>query len=242
MRDERTAVIYHTSDIHGRLGFAAQLERLVEPGALLVDCGDALAGSSTVYRSREPVVEELNDAPYCALAVGNREFHYLHRCMLARAHLLRAPLVCSNLVDLRSRGRAFRREVTSEAGALRVRFLALLAPQYRTGSGWEKIFGWRFLSADAALDEAMSTGSSSDLTVLLSHMGLAADRQIAQRWPSLHAIIGGHSHDTLQRPEFVGRVPIVHAGAYARHVGRLSLRAAADVSLVSYELLPLQQR
>lgn len=236
------AVIYHTADIHGRVGFAATLERIVEPGALLVDCGDALSGSSTVYRSREPVIEELNRAPYRALGVGNREFHYLHSCMLARAHALRAPLVCSNLIDMRSRERPFRREAIAEAGALRVRFLALLAPQYRTGSGWEKVFGWRFLSSDAALADAMSANASSDLTILLSHMGLAADREIAQRWPFLHAIVGGHSHDTLRQPEFVGRVPIVHAGAYARHVGRLALRVAEEVSFASYDLLPLAQR
>ena len=43
MSEERLAIIYHTSDIHGRVGFGTTLEQIVEPGALLVDCGDALS-------------------------------------------------------------------------------------------------------------------------------------------------------------------------------------------------------
>ena len=68
-------IVYHTADVHGRRGFGPKLAAVVEPGALLVDCGDSLLGSSTVYRRVEPVVEDFAAAPYRAQAVGNREFH-----------------------------------------------------------------------------------------------------------------------------------------------------------------------
>src|SRR5579864_434645 len=98
----RQLVIYHTADIHGRLGFGARLGALVQPASLLVDVGDSLSGSSTVFRASEPVIADLRQAPYRAQAVGNREFHYLHRKFLQRARMLPAPLVCSNLIDLRA--------------------------------------------------------------------------------------------------------------------------------------------
>lgn len=234
-------VIYHTADIHAALGFGSRLATLTEPDSVLVDCGDSLAGSSTLYRSHEPVLAELARAPYRAQAVGNREFHYLHKFFLRRARALGIPLVCSNLIDLRERPAAFTRELQLEVKGLRVRILALLVPQYRTGSGWEKVFGWRFLSPEAALHDMLSkNGAGYDATILLSHLGLAADRALAARWPAFAAIIGGHSHDVLAQPEVVNGVPIVHAGAHAQYVGRLELKLSAGrASSFSYALLPL---
>jgi 2',3'-cyclic-nucleotide 2'-phosphodiesterase (5'-nucleotidase family) len=246
-------VIYHTSDIHARMGFGNRLASMVEPGALLVDSGDALAGSSVFYVADEKVVGELNRAPYAAMAVGNREFHYLHRLFLARARMLRAPLVCSNLIDLREREPVYQRELMVQAGSTPVRILSLLVPQYRTGSGWERIFGWRFLSPDAALSDMLGgtkgskdpiNGSKDRLlhlpTIVLSHLGLAADRQVAARWPGISAILGGHTHEALSQPEIVNDVPIAHPGAYASCVGRLELSVENGTTrMTTYKLLPL---
>lgn len=236
-------VIYHTSDIHARHGFGARLAQLVEPGAMLVDSGDALAGSSVFYRRNEPVTEELAKAPYCAFAVGNREFHYVHRLFASRARKLPAPLVCSNVIDLRRRSPLFARELVVTAAGVPVRFLSLLVPQYRTRSGWEKIFGWRFLSPDAALAQILPDEHGSATTILLSHLGLMADRQLAARWQRLGAILGGHSHDALARPEVINGTPIAHPGAHAEYVGRLELSLdRGKTELASYELLPLMAK
>jgi 2',3'-cyclic-nucleotide 2'-phosphodiesterase (5'-nucleotidase family) len=237
----RSLILYHTSDVHSRLGFGARLSALVEPDALLVDAGDSLRGSSTIYRKREPVTQEFTRAPYRAQAVGNREFHYLHRCMLARARSMPMPWICSNLLDLRARQPAFARDLTLNAAGISVRFLGAMPPQYRTGSGWERLFGWRFLDPARAIAELLaSSPSAADAIVLLSHLGLKKDREIAQNFPQLAAIIGGHSHDTLSQPEIAGGVPIVHAGPYAQYAGRLQLMLGAGRPRVaSFRLVPL---
>lgn len=240
MTGEKTLVIYHTSDVHDRRGFGRLLAGIVEPDALLVDCGDALRGSSTVYRRREDVMREFAAAPYRAQAVGNREFHYVHGWMLARSRAMSVPWICSNVVDVRHRAPAFRPELLLDAGSVRVRLLALLVPQYRTGSGWERIFGWRFLAPEAALAPLLRDAPPNDATLVLSHLGLEADREVAHRFPSLTAIVGGHSHDTLQEPAIVAGVPIVHAGAFARYAGRLELAlSGGHARVVSYRLVPL---
>jgi len=237
----RKLVVYHTSDVHDRRGFGAKLAAIVEPDSLLVDCGDALRGSSTVFRSVEGVLAEFAEAPYKAQAVGNREFHYLHSKMLARSRSSPVPCVCSNLVDLRDRAPVFARSLVVEVGALRVRLLALIVPQYRAGSGWERVFGWRFLVPDVALREVQASATErADVTLLLSHLGLAADRALAPNHPELAAIIGGHSHDTLARPEMVDGVPIVQPGPFADYVGRLELELGPDrPTVASYGLVPL---
>ena len=242
MNGRARIVIFHTSDVHSKAGFGAKLATLVEPQSLLVDCGDALRGSSTVYVRSEPVTAEFAQAPYAAQAVGNREFHYVHSWFAARAKAMPMPMVCSNLLDLRGRALPFARELHFTPGGVSVRLLGALVPQYRTNSLWERIFGWRFLAPEAALAPLLENRPPLEITVLLSHLGLAADRGIAARFPQLSAIVGGHTHETLREPEIVGGVPIVHAGPFARFVGRLELNAPINrgrAELHTFRLLPL---
>jgi 2',3'-cyclic-nucleotide 2'-phosphodiesterase (5'-nucleotidase family) len=64
----------------------------------------------------------------------------------------------------------------------------------------------------------------ADAVILLSHMGLATDRELAAGLQGdITLIIGGHSHDLLPEGEWVGQVLIAQAGDYAEHVGRLDL-------------------
>ncbi|MBC5825747.1 MAG: metallophosphoesterase [Candidatus Eremiobacteraeota bacterium] len=238
----RTLVVYHTADIHNRCGFGTKLAALVEPDALLVDCGDALRGSSTIYHRDEPIVADFQAAPYRVAAVGNREFHYRYAWFLARARSLPMPLVCSNVLDLFGRMPSpFQREFYAAVRGMSIRMLGLLVPQYRTGGPWERVLGWRFLAPAAALSDLLGARGGADATIVLSHLGLRADRALAAAFPGLAAIVGGHSHDTLTQPEFVGRVPIVHCGPYARYVGRLELSVdVAGSRVVSYRLVPLR--
>lgn len=238
-------LIYHTSDLHDRRGIVAPLRALrsAAPG-LLVDCGDALRGSQTVYYRREPIVDELDDAGYDVQAVGNREFHYLFGLMKARLGRMHHPVVCANLADVFGRPLPFAPWLDLDAAAAGwtapVRLFGLLVPQYRVGSAWERLFGWRFLDPyETAAEVARATPEGVTL-IALSHLGLRADRELARIVPRLDLILGGHSHDTLRVPEYVDGVPIVHAGPYGSYVSRTELvRGASRASIASYALLPL---
>jgi 5'-nucleotidase/UDP-sugar diphosphatase len=229
--------IYHTSDLHDHRGIVARLQALrAQAPGLLVDCGDSLRGSQTVYFRREPIVAELDAAAYDVQAVGNREFHYLFGCMAARLRKMRHPVVCANLVDLFGRPLPFTPSI--DLGS--VRLFGLLVPQYRVGSPWERAFGWRFLDPyEVAQHIAQQTPAGVTL-IALSHLGLRADRELARRVARLDLILGGHSHDTLPQPEYVGTVPIVHAGPFGRYVSRTEFaRNESRASIESFELLTL---
>lgn len=220
--------LYHTSDLHDHRHIAAPLRalRAAAPG-LLIDCGDSLRGSQTVFHRREPIAAELAAAGYDVQAMGNREFHYLFGAVRARAALMRHPFVCANLVDVKGRRLPFVPEITlvrtDAERAWTFRFFGLLVPQYPMGSFWERVFGWRFLDPYAIAAHMAATTPPHVTLVALSHLGLRADRELAARVPRLELILGGHSHDTLPTPEFVGPVPIVHAGPYGAFVSRTDL-------------------
>ncbi len=81
------------------------------------------------------------------------------------------------------------------------------------------------------------------VVILLSHLGIALDRAIATNPLGIpggrpDAIVGGHDHYEIA--ETVDGVPIVHAGAYYRQVGklRLSIGTGGAVAL-STELIPV---
>lgn len=240
--------IYHTSDLHDRRGIAAPLRKLRarDPG-LLFDCGDALRGSQTLYYRNEPIVEEMDRAGYDAQAIGNREFHYLFGLLRARAARMRHPLVCTNLRDVKARPLPFVPALRLEWSAngtppIRVHVLGLLIMQYPVGSPWERFFGWRFLEPWTAVEPYARDVPEGELLVVLSHIGLALDRRLAARIPRIDLILGGHSHDTLQAPEYVGDVPIVHAGPYGRYVSRSELEyepARHRFTLRNFALVPL---
>ncbi len=79
----------------------------------------------------------------------------------------------------------------------------------------------------------------------MSHLGLRADRALAERIPRIDLLLGGHSHDTLGEPERVGNVPIVHAGPYGKFISRSELArdaATGRARLENFALLPLLEQ
>lgn len=241
--------IYHTSDLHDHRGIVQPLDalRMQQPG-LLFDCGDSLRGSQTIYHRREPIIGEIDEARYDAQAIGNREFHYLFGCLRARAAQMRHPLVCSNLVDTKNRRLPFKRSLALQYRDARIFVLGLLIMQYPVDSVWERVFGWRFLDPQAAIAEFLPQLNEGDVLLVLSHLGLSLDRKLAAAIPRIDLLLGGHSHDTLEQPEIVGGVPIVHAGPYGKHISRTVLerrdasaprRAGSGWRVQTFELVRL---
>ncbi len=235
--------LYHTSDLHDRRGFVPRLRELrAERPGLLFDCGDSLRGSQTVYRKNEPIIAEIDAAGYDAQGIGNREFHYLFALLAARARRMHHPLVCSNLVDTRGRPLPFVPEVTFARDGWKLRVFSLLVVQYPEGSPWERVLGWRFRDPLETAVEIAATTPPDTTLVVLSHLGLRMDRELARAVPRLDLILGGHSHDTLAAPDTSFGVPIVHAGPYGAFVSRTVLvRDAGDgrARIGEFALVPL---
>ncbi len=200
-----------------------------------------------MYHRDEPIVADMEAAGYDAQAVGNREFHYLFGLLRARAKRMRHPLVCSNLVDTKGRPLPFQPALRFDVpangdAAASVHVLGLLVVQYDTNSIWENLFGWRFIEPVGVVEEYASSLGERDMLVVLSHLGLSRDRELAERVPRIDVVLGGHSHDTLEVPELVGGVPVVHAGPYGRFVSRSEFAYDSDrrrFTLTDFALVPL---
>lgn len=226
-----TLTIYHTNDLHDRRQALRRVERLPREGpTLLVDAGDAIGGSNTAFRLREPVLVEMSRLGYSAMALGNREFHYLRQVMEARAREADFPLLAANLEDLTGRVSSLvLPRVVLRAGQLRVGLLGLTPVQFPEHSFWTRVTGFRFRSPRQALEQWVpGTARECDLVVVLSHAGLPVDEDLAREVPGINLIIGGHTHAALAEPRRVGDTWIVSAGSHGSHVGKVVLGLEPD--------------
>ena len=218
--------IYHTSDLHDRRHVVAPLKKLrARAPGLLVDCGDSLRGSQTMYYRNEPVIDELDAAGYDVTAMGNREFHYLFGARAARGCARCGTPSCAR--------------ISPTCAAARCRSCPMRSSMPATASACVSSACWCRSIRPVRRGSACSAGASTIRTrsrrrssrttppgvtlVALSHLGLRADRVLAQRVPQIDVILGGHSHDTLPEPEVVNGVPIVHAGPYGAFASRTEL-------------------
>jgi 2',3'-cyclic-nucleotide 2'-phosphodiesterase (5'-nucleotidase family) len=76
-----------------------------------------------------------------------------------------------------------------------------------------------------------------DCLIALTHIGLRQDREIAEKTNQFDLILGGHSHNVLEEPVFVGRTAICQTGSHARYAGVYAWDAGRG--LVDYRLEPL---
>ncbi len=70
--------------------------------------------------------------------------------------------------------------------------------------------------------------SSYDLLFLLSHLGLEQDKTMAQKFPHIDLIIGGHSHTEITEPIKIGQTYICQAGGYGKYLGMLDLEIGKE--------------
>ena len=63
----------------------------------------------------------------------------------------------------------------------------------------------------------------AEVIVVLSHLGLGGDKVLAKAVDGIDVIVGGHSHNRMEKVEKVGGTLIVQAGAHGSDLGRLDL-------------------
>lgn len=82
----------------------------------------------------------------------------------------------------------------------------------------------------------------ADLIVLLSHMGLPLDAELASMIDGIDIILSGHSHDRIEQPITVNNTIVVQAGSSSSFLGKLDL-IFEDGKIISsqYELIAVDE-
>ena len=95
--------------------------------------------------------------------------------------------------------------------------------------------GWRVTEPMDEIEKAMNeVKDNCDAIILLSHLGLEYDQQLAEKFPDIHLILGAHTHHILHEGKRVNQSLLCGAGKGGTYVGHAELfidRNANDVSV-----------
>ncbi|MDP6538071.1 MAG: bifunctional UDP-sugar hydrolase/5'-nucleotidase [Planctomycetota bacterium] len=249
-------IVLHTNDVHGQVearpavwlseedpppigglrrlaGTVGRVRAEAErtgAGVLVVDAGDWFQGTpeGLVDRGRA-FVRVLLEVGYDAMCVGNHEFDHGLPHLLSLLADFRVPAVCANLHE----PEAGRVEWVApwkvcEVAGMRVGLVGLLTPQ-TPHITHEDAEGLRFVDPIAELARVRAElGDDVDWILPLTHLGVEADVELAEAFPDLPLIVGGHSHTFLREGRTEGETLIVQVGSKASAVGRVDLWFDAD--------------
>ncbi|MFC2947170.1 bifunctional metallophosphatase/5'-nucleotidase [Virgibacillus sediminis] len=226
---------YYTNDLHsnfeqwakaaGYLKNAKDSRLDAGESCWLVDIGDHVDRVHPIAEAfmGKANVGLLNDAGYDLATIGNNEGITLaHQDLFHLYDEAEFEVVCANLHSLDQQSPDWLKSVSTltSYNGVKVGVIGLTAPF----NAFYELLGWHISSPYATLEAHIrKMKESADVIILLSHLGLNEDQEIARRHPEIDVIIGGHTHHLLHSGENVNNTLITAAGKHCTYAGEVIL-------------------
>ncbi|MBV8603931.1 MAG: thiosulfohydrolase SoxB [Pelomonas sp.] len=245
----------HAARRYGRVGGFAQLATLVKklrasrPGALLLDGGDTWQGSATALWTRGADMVEACELLGVDVMTGHWEFTYGQARVQELVGQLKGKIdfVAQNVKTQDFGDDVFAGYSWREINGVPVAIIGQAFPYTPIANPRHLVADWSFGIREQELqglvDQVRAKGAQ--LVVLLSHNGMDVDLKLASRVKGLDAILGGHTHDGVPVPVWVGapgggRTLVTNAGSNGKFLGVLDARVAKGrAPELHYRLLPV---
>lgn len=230
-------VLLHTNDLHSHLENWPKIRRFIEQKkrenekkenttTITVDLGDFVDRWHPLLEATDGQanVELMNNVGYDAVTIGNNEGVGNAKDQLNHLYdQANFDILLDNLFDkhlLQPPKWAKKYKIIETPQQTKIGLLALTAPFPLTYSP----NGWDIRNPYDILPESVEElRPKVDILVLMSHLGIQDDRQIAQELPSIDVILGSHTHHLLIDGQIVNGVQLAAAGKYGQYVGEVHL-------------------
>lgn len=251
--------ILHTNDIHGRVEGLTRIATIIDQirnnhpntQVLYFDLGDSEEYTHRLSSlTKGSAMHRLLEAAGCrAVVVGNAMLSRLGPAAVEiETESVQYPhLLATIRLPDGSPIPGTKPWVMIDSGGIQLGLIGLSSNM----DGYETFFGLQYLDpltcARQAIAELRQRGAQ--FIIILSHLGLEADQELAESLRGeVDLILGGHSHSLLPQGQWVGGVLIAQAGQYAEHIGRVDLAwddaqlspKSASVIRVTDEIPPFQ--
>ncbi|MCQ2301117.1 MAG: bifunctional metallophosphatase/5'-nucleotidase [Bacteroidales bacterium] len=205
--------------------FAALIDSLrsVHPDLLLVAAGDNRSGNPVNDRYEEPakpMYNLMNEVGFDLSCFGNHEWDGgmsgLHK-VLGWANF---PFICANVTFEDSLDLNVNPYVVIEKDGLKLAFVGAiqLGPNGLPDSHPSNLIGAHFVPIAEVLPQYLNLRDDNNALILVSHCGYEEDREIAEQFPQLDVIIGGHTHTRVAETQLVNGVMITQAESKVKYV------------------------
>ncbi len=228
--------LLHTNDVYeiapvrgwgglAELATVLKKERSLAPNSLTTFGGDMISPSLLSGLTKGAQMIELMNAVGTDLAVlGNHEFDFGDDVLGRRMDESKFVWLATNVVG--PAGTPFRTALGTtmrEFGGLKFGFFGIVTPETVTLSRPGK--DTNFLSPVETAQKTVKRlkDDGADVVILLSHLTIAEDRDLARRVKGIDVILGGHDHDAITYYE--GTTLIHKSGSDAHWLGVVELTA-----------------
>ncbi|HLR03691.1 MAG TPA: bifunctional UDP-sugar hydrolase/5'-nucleotidase [Virgibacillus sp.] len=223
--------IYYTNDLHSDFTYWPQVAHYLKrvqrekDNCWIADIGDHVDRVHPIAEAfmGKANVDLMNDIGYDVVTLGNNEgitlsHHDLHHLYDDASF----QVVCANLFSMENEAPAWLQSsyrVETPSG-IKIGYVGLTAPF----NAFYNLLDWYISPPFEALQRVIDeVGKSCDVIVLLSHLGINEDREIARHFPEIDAIIGGHTHHLLRVGEKINETIITAAGKHCTYIGEVIL-------------------
>ena len=269
--DNDEFVMLFTNDFHSQIepldndqGGVLRMKALVdsvrtaEQFVLLADAGDLVQGTYYFSLLNGIVEMQMLDAlGYDIRTIGNHEFDKKMSGLGEMFAMSKVPVVASNYdFTATNLSQYVVPAKILKAGrikvgfiGLNVRLLNLVEPMACEGVVWQDAVN----VADMYAEDLRNQGA--DMVIALSHLGYEPnddryyyDRGIAMKTRHIDMIIGGHSHTTLSKADYITNldgesVPVVQTGDQGRNLGYAKIKIDENgTPSFEYRLIPVNSR
>ena len=239
-------VLLHDSDTHFHDNHRDQVRAFVESvrGAgvpvFLLSAGDFLVrheegwpqgeGIDGYLRVGRLMLDRMDDLVYDVATPGNHDIYphgSLTRELLETAPF---PLIAANLrvdTDLLPRFPAY--HILEAPGGRSVAVVGLATVNFEPPAGLEMLDPAEVVTSHLALAEG------HDALILLSHLGIRPDMDLAIQFPEVDAILGGHTHTLLPEAVQVNGVLVAHPGGQDHRAPDPDAAALMGVVVLEFE-------
>jgi len=248
--------ILHINDFHGNLlpkpgkegtpatggmAYIAKMvseERAKDPGGtLLLSAGDMFQGTpiSNLFKGK-PVIETMNRMGFDAMTLGNHEFDWGMEAFSDLRDAAAFPFLSANIVD--EKGAllpGIKPYVILQRKDLKLAVIGITTPETHYATKPGNLKGYRVFAVEkvlpALIEKVKKEGAGP--VIVLSHMGLDEDKEMASRVGGIDLIVGGHSHTEVKTPVVVGSTIIVQAGYYGQKLGVMKVSVDTETKKIT---------
>ena len=239
---ERTIEILAVNDMHAaldnfpRFAFMADSLRAIYPHLLLVSGGDNQTGNPANDQYPEkgmPIIELMNAVNFDLSAVGNHEFDsrlegFQHITHKAEFDFLSANIELPNEGDFRVKPY----KIVETPNGLKTAFVSLLDinPNGIPDTHPDNVKGFMFYNPFEKAQEYLFLTDSSNLLIMVNHMGFEEDVKLANQLPakSVDLIIGGHSHTKVDKDQIHNGIMITQAERKLKYATLIKLSVSPE--------------
>lgn len=218
--------------------------RAQNENVLFFDGGDLFHGTLPLLASKgKAILPALNKMQLDGWVPGNWDFAYGKEQLKELAESLPFPTLACNVKEEESEQDFIKPFFIKEMEGLKVGVIGLTYPYVDETMPDSFSSGFTFSKGVDETREAVSELKGDvDLVVLLSHMGLPLDVELASLIDGIDLILSGHSHDRIEKPISVNDTLVVQAGSSSSFLGKIEVTVSnGRIDSHHYELIAIDE-